>query len=327
MDNIFPSAEVKGNYKPVKVELTSLDLPKDFMTFLEDTKTSGLSIYKDQTLVYEYYNTENPKDQYTSFSVAKTYVATLVGILYTEGKIESLDDTCGKYVPATMGTTLGNKSISDVLEMRTGVMFSETYKDKSTDIYKIFDQLFLYFKPVDEVALSYPVEDHTEFEYTSITTQFLKMLVESIEDKPINEVLSEKLWIPLDCQDANWLTDKHKSVTAWWGLNTNHEAFFKLGYLYMNKGYYNNQQLLSESFIDSATNKDRPVVYKDYWKYGYQIWLPPSGNDYMAIGIWGQLIYINPDMRIVIVKTSFDEEFPSHEIPAIDHFRNISTMF
>ncbi len=334
IDEIFPSVKVEGGneiktynraYKNFDKEYLYGDTSGTIEDYLDLTKTSSLNIYKAGDLVYEYYaDGFDETTTFTSFSVAKTVVSTLIGTLFDDGLLHP-DDFVSEHLEELTSYGYDQVTIREVLEMRTGIQFKEEYDDKKSDIYKIYDDLFIFMKNTDETVSTYPLGDK-EFYYASINTQILKMIIEEVSQMPIENYLSEKLWNPLNITDASWLTDNHGEVIAWWGLNMNASSYAKIGHLYLNKGMVDGVRILSEDWLSMATDKNRPLVAADnfQWKYGSQIWLPPTGTDFAAMGVWGQMIYINPEHGTVIVKTAYDDKFKSHELMSIDLFRQLS---
>lgn len=259
-------------------------------------------------------------------------MSTLVGIALEEGLIGSLQDPLSHYVPELRGSGFDGVPITHILQMSSGIDFSEAYDDESTDAFKIYDQMFLSMQAIDSIAATFGSrgESGQEFHYASINTQALAMLVRAVTGQTLTSYLEEKLWQPLGMEnDASWLLDMHGVEVGFWGLNATLRDFAKIGSLYLHKGLFNGNRIVSAEWIAQATIPDESHLQagridKD-WGYQYQWWIPRgSDGDFAAIGIWGQMIYVNPKEQTVIVKTSADKHFKLHEFEAIAAFRSIA---
>ena len=114
--------------------------------------------------------------------------------------------------------------------------------------------------------------------------------------------------------DAFWSLDNHGIELGFMGLNATLRDFSKLGVLFLNKGKFNGKQIISESWIARATTPDKDYlqpgkIYGD-WGYQYQWWTLTDSDAYIAIGLQGQYIYIDPATNTVVVKVSY---FPPGE--------------
>lgn len=342
MARVFPSRVIAKSEAPYKFvesphtiaaryefagEVRSLD------EFLTRSKTTGFLVIQDDAIVHEaYFAGYDSQSTATSFSVAKSFVATLVGIALDEGLIDDVEDPITKYVPELVGSGFEGVPIAHILQMSSGIDFSEVYDDESTDAFKVYDRMFINMQPIDNIAASYGSrgESGQEFYYASINTQALAMLVRAVSGQELTSYLEEKLWQPLGmANDAFWLLDMHGTEVGFWGLNATLRDFAKLGLLYLHDGQFNGRQIVSAEWVAHAITPDkdflRPGEIDKDWGYQYQWWIPrESVGDFAAIGIWGQMIYVNPAANVVIVKTSADKNFKAHEYEAIEAFRTIA---
>lgn len=294
--------------------------------------TSFLVVHRGKIIDERYFGGYGKDDRATSFSVAKSFVATLVGIALKDGLIRSVDDDITDYVPSLRRSGFEGASIADVLQMSSGIDFSERYDDESTDAFRIFDQMYLWRDGIKDIAGGFgrATPSGQDFHYASINTQALGMLVSEVSGQSLTDYLQEKLWQPLGASaDASWMTDLHGDEVAFMGLNARPRDFARLGLLYLHGGRVGTQQLLPADWVARATTPDKPWLQPGQidqdWGYQYQWWVPREGQgDYSAIGIWGQFIYVNPQADLVIVKTSADAGFKPHEFEAMTVFRAIS---
>ena len=147
----------------------------------------------------------------------------------------------------------------------------------------------------------------------------LGMLVAEVTNMTVKEYLHEKIWSQIGMQDdAFYLTDKQEVEMSLGGLNVTLRDMAKFGQLYLNKGSWNGKQVVPTEWVSNSTIPlDEHVqpnageeFTSDAWGYGYQWWVPgPEVSDYSAHGIYNQFIYINPESKVVIAKTSSNYNF------------------
>ena len=110
-------------------------LPEDVDRWVKDRDVTALLVLKDGEIVYEdYFLGTGPEDRRISWSVAKSYLSALVGILLDEGQIASIDEPVTKYAPALKGGAYDGATLRKVLNMASGVIFDEDYLDQNSDI-------------------------------------------------------------------------------------------------------------------------------------------------------------------------------------------------
>ena len=338
----FPTVEIAASSVPLDYDVQLSQLPEHYTfagetrridDFLARSETTAFLVVKNGRIMQEaYFQGAEATDLLTSFSVAKSFVGTLVGIALHEGLIESLDDPITRYVPELAASGFDGVAISDILTMSSGIDFSEAYDDESTDAFTIYDKLFLYMRAIPKVMADYGsrIAAGTEFEYASINTQALGQLIEAVTGMPVSQYLEQRLWHPLGAASAaRWSTDIRGNVISFWGLNATARDYARLGVLYAQRGRFGDRQIVSPDWIARATaaasdRLERGQIDTD-WGYGYHWWLPNGAEgDFSAIGIWGQFIYVDPTTQTVIVKMSADPDFKIHEPEAIAAFRAIA---
>ncbi len=324
MKKLFPSKPIlassqpyhfQENLIPLNVSYSFLGENRQMWKFLERIATTGLLIIKDDVIVCEKYflgNTKSTKS--TSWSVAKAFTSALMGIAINEGYIDSVNDPITKYLPELGKSAYNNVPIKHILQMSSGVNFSEDYGDKNADINKLLNQLYLSFLPIEKVILNFPSQRRSGecLEYVSINTQILSFLLKRVTRRHLVTSLEEKIWQPMGAEnDAYWLTDLYGNEVTFCGLNATLRDYAKFGLLYLHGGKFNGKQIIPESWVKESTIPDRPYLKPGatgennaYWGYQYHWWVPVgSQGDYCAAGAWGQYIYINPEKNLVIAKS------------------------
>jgi len=338
-----PTRLVKDlNYTPIasfSYEDSIITVP----SFLESTRTMGLLVMRSDTIIYEeYFNGMDETTTHISWSVAKSVVATLLGIAYHDGLIKSLQDPVTKYLPQLTSSGYNQVKIKDVLNMSSGVGFNEDYRDFNSDINR-FGRAFALGSSYESFALSLKNERSpgSYNHYVSIDTQVLGMLLEKITGKRLSVYLKEKLWDPMGMEhDAQWIIDETGMELALGGLNISLRDYAKMGLLYLQKGEWKGQQLVPAEWIERAITPDAPHLMpgrnneqsSNRYGYGFQWWIPekPMG-DFFAAGIYNQYIYVYPEKDFIVVKLSANHHFrvPGDEskYQHIDFFQSMAKDF
>ena len=348
MDRVFPTGVVhKGEYTHEFPREEGFELPETFefngetqnvADFLESTWTTGLVVLKDGAIVYEKYYRGNTEDSLCiSWSVAKSFLSALVGIAVEEGQIESIEDPLDKYVPELVGTGYEGVRIKDALQMSAGIYFNEDYGDFNSDINKLGRILALGGSLDGFVASMTRERDPGTFhKYTSTDTQAVAMALMRATGKSMCELLEEKIWKPLGMEsDSYYLLDTAGTELALGGLNATTRDYARFGQLYLQKGKWNDEQIVPEQWVIDSVTPDAPHLMPgdnplstEKMGYGYQWWIPvePDG-EFLAVGIYNQFIYVYPKLNVVIAKNSaypgYTDDYES-EYETVEMFRAIA---
>lgn len=317
---------------PAMVEVDGQPLP--LSRFLTETRTTGLLVLHRGKIVSEqYFQAADRHARMTSWSMAKSVVATLVGQALAEGKIRSLDDQVKQYVPALAGKAYGEARIRDLLNMASGVQFDETYDNKFSDINRLFYKVFLLGEPIDDAAANYPAEvaPGTRFKYVSTDTQILARVLRAAVGENLSTYSARKLWHPLGVESTIlWNLDRPDGVElAYCCLNMPLRDYARLGQLYLQDGRWQGQPLLPKGWVKQATTPDKPWLQpggprKDRG-YAMQWWVPQGyDQEFMAQGVWGQMLWVSQKDEVVIVKTSVDPDHKQHQSMTLQAMRAIA---
>ena len=266
--------------------------------FMHDSKSLALLIIRNDTLLFERY--DEPLDSATlhpSFSASKSYVSALVGIAIAEGKIGGVTDPIVKYLPELKNAGMEKITIDHLLQMRTGLKYNEGYFNPFGNVAKYYyGRNILKFIPRLR-----PQEDPDQsFEYVSVATQLLGIIVERATGMKLEKHLQEKIWIPLGMEsEATWSIDskKYGMIKAFCCLNATARDYAKFGRLYLNKGNWNGQQIVPEAWVERSITPYTPgqKFYSTQW------WLLKE-HRFAAIGFLGQYIVVDPVKKMVIVR-------------------------
>jgi CubicO group peptidase (beta-lactamase class C family) len=284
--------------------------------YVNRNPVTGLLIAKGDTILFEHYQySRTDSDRFLSQSMTKTVTAMLIGIAVAEGRIASIEDAVSRYVPDLAGTEYGGTSLRSLLTMSSGVLFSED-TGVADDLSRLKHDLFMPDSP-GPVAVVHQFNKRAKpadsvFNYASIETEVLGLVLRAAVGMPLAEYLSTRLWQPLGAEaDANWVLDATGHETAWCCLSAILRDYARLGLMLANDGAWNGSQIVPRDWVLEATTvtPERPHLMPGratpYFGYGYQIWLPPGPKRTFALlGIHGQAIVVDPKAKLVMVQTA-----------------------
>lgn len=316
MDAAFLTTPVSRGNGPTAVLPYGPDapLPPQAASWIKARDVTALVVLKDGKIVHEsYYKGTKPEDLRISWSVAKSYLSALVGILLDEGAIASIDDPVVKYAPELKGGAYGGATIRNVLNMASGVTFNEDYLDKKSDINRMGRVLALGGK-MDEFAAGIRgtfTPAGTQWKYVSIDTHVLSMVVRGATNRPIAALLSEKIIVPMGLErEPYYLTDGSGTAFVLGGLNLTTQDYARMGQMYLQNGRYNGTQIVPAAWVAASTVRSAPTAEGEIG-YGYQWWIPKGAveGEFMARGIYGQYVYVNRASGVVISTNAADRKF------------------
>lgn len=321
----------KYNYPNKAYEKLKLHLD----TSLKLTKTNVFLVIKNDSIIYQYLSGDKAlTTKQPSFSVAKSFVGTLVGIAIDKGEIKSTSELVIKYLPelAKNDERFNRLTLQHVLDMRSGFDFSERSFNPFSKIVRSYYGANLK-KMVGNLKMKH--EPGKVFEYQSINTQVLAFILEKAVGKSVQAQMQERLWQPLGAEsNALWSMDDEGNIKAFCCLNATALDFAKIGRLYLNGGNWESKQIVSKKWVEVTTNPDSltKLRYKNqFWatrdfkffkdsvsavsslgKEGldYPVERNPDGRyfyakkvyDYKAQGMFHQSVYVNPQNKVIIVR-------------------------
>ena len=289
-------------------------MPDGFEDWITNRSVTSLVVLKDGQLVHEsYHKGTSDTDLRMSFSVAKSFLSALFGVIVAEGKIASLDDPVTAYAPSLKGGAYDGVSIRNVLQMSSGIAFDEDYLDFNSDINRMQRVLAL-GGSMDGFAQSLKDKEREpgiKWQYVSIDTHILSMVIRGATGQDISSLLSEKVIEPLGFEESPlYLVDGDEVAVVLGGLNVRARDYARFGQMFLDNGLYNGKQVIpadwvAESTVASAKTEPGKIGY------GYQWWIPVGATtgEYLARGIYGQYIYVNQNAGVVIARTAADRQF------------------
>jgi hypothetical protein len=339
MDRVFPGRPVPRGEDVWAFDRAPAPLPetyafereaRDLTAFLDRTETTGLLVVHQGAITHEEYRQgADETSPFTSWSVAKSVLSALIGIAVEEGHIASIRDPIGAYVPALAGSGYGDVPIEDALTMSSGVAFDEDYGNPTSDINMLLIRAMAMGVPAEDTlaGLKRARDPGTYNEYVSSDSMAMGLVLEAATGMSVADYLASRLWGPMGAEaDATWSTDRAGREFALCCLSATLRDWARFGRLYLDGGAREGDWVTA-AVTPEARHLQPGENPASHWTfgYGYQWWIPeePQG-DFLAIGVWGQYIYVDPARDVVIVKTSADPLFDDNDHESVAAFRSIA---
>lgn len=282
-------------------------------SFAKIHKTEALLIIRNDTILYENYKKGLDRTStFSSFSMVKPIVSTLIGIAIDEGKIKSENDFIVDYLPEFRDKVGWEKiTIKNLLQHTSGIRFTDAELNPISD-----NAEFYWGNDLREKMLNLTLEcpPNTKFRYSSENTLLLGYIIEKITGGSISKYLEEKIWKPLGMEaPASWSLDRNddKAIEkSFCCLQARAIDFAKFGRLYLNDGKWNGNQIISGKWVQNSTHSDPTGNNKHFYNNNWGIG-PLKYGSYFAVGLYGQYLYLYPEKNIIIVRFG-DTETSNH---------------
>jgi len=272
-----------------------------------DMQTVAYLVIKNDSIMHEQYWDGFGEDSHTnSFSMAKSFTSMLIGCAIDEGKIKSVDEPVGDFIPEFKEGENAKLTIKNLLTMSSGINFDEDYVNPLA-----YPAAAYYGDDLRKLTLKYKVTEPPGkvFKYLSGNSQLLGIILQKATCSTLSEYMSEKIWQPVGARDeAIWSLDHEDGMEkAYCCFNSNARDFARLGKLYLDSGRVDGKQIISQEYV---LNSIKPAELLDEEgkkndKYGYSWWLIPNYKGhhiFYARGILGQYIVCIPDKKMIVVR-------------------------
>jgi len=290
--------------------------------YMHHQRATAVLVLKDGEIVAERYNYDRtPAMRMLSQSMAKTVVALAIGKAVEAGQIRSLDDTAATYAPALAGTMMGETRIISLLRMASGARYLEDYS--TTDDRTRFNATA---RKSGLVAAASTLTERAApegevFNYSSAQTEILGLVLQGATGRTLCEYVDQNIWQPMGAESAaSWLLNPadHLALAAG-GLNATVRDYARLGWMMANDGQIGNHAVVPRDYLLAMTDANRqpesfrPGVMQNkgstYYGYGLQTWLMPGAQRrFVLLGVYGQAIYVDPALKLVMVHTAVGKE-------------------
>jgi CubicO group peptidase (beta-lactamase class C family) len=305
---IFDNSTVKnGPAQPWNVSgsYNKMECPDSLNQLLGEIKTVALLVIKNDSLLYEkYWDGYSDSSWSNSFSMAKSITSLLTGIAIREGKIKSVNEPVGNYLPEFKEGLAAKLKIKDLLTMSSGSNWDEAYSNPLSVTTESYYGTNLYKTATGVKIVRDPGTLHS---YKSGDTELLGLVLQKATGRTLSDYASEKLWQPLGAEHpALWSTDKSNgNEKAFCCFNSNARDFARIGQLMLDSGKWNGTSIIDSAFyrqsITACNIPDDDGLDCDY--YGYQWWIRPEfPGVFYARGILGQYVIIIPSKKTILVR-------------------------
>jgi len=331
--NLFPTVDVKTECARVRrLPEAPRDLSKigfddhrgrriGLEAFLDSSYTDGFLVLHRGTIVSErYFNNMDADTPHLSQSVAKSIVGALAGILHGQGLVDP-DAPLAHYVPELARCGYRDATLRHALDMTSGVRFVEDYNQPGSDMTRI--DIACGWRPrpkgaskttIRDVILTLPqARAHGQrFEYRSVETDVVAWALERAANRSLAELVSDLIWKRIGAEhDAFFTVDGAATALANGGFNATLRDYARFGLMMQNDGRVGKHEVVPASWVDACASGDRSAygpphtdtcpdgAYSNFW------WVNNvEPGDFMARGVFGQMIYINRAAELTIVKLS-----------------------
>ncbi|MDX1736652.1 MAG: serine hydrolase [Alphaproteobacteria bacterium] len=354
MRKLFPTADVKTSYQSIQplsydlqplLKLSYKDAQGEDTTianFLDRSYTDGFIVLHKGRIIHESYaNDMTEVTPHLSQSVAKSVVGSLAGILVEQGLVD-INAPLVTYIPELAQCGYKDALLEHALCMTSGVRFTEDYNLPQSDMTRI--DIASGWRPVPEgekrlsireVILTLPkIREHGEiFNYRSIETDVVAWALERATNKSLADLTSEYIWKKIGAeQDSFFTVDNETTALADGGFNATLRDYARFGLMMQNDGYVGDQQVVPTTWVDACATGDKSIygdpytqtcpngAYSNFW------WVNNiEEGDFMARGVFGQMIYVNRRTETTIVKLSTwpDYLIQSYTVDALKAFAAI----
>ena len=309
----------------------------DFETLLERAQTSAFIVLRNDTIIYEnYFNGFNKDSIFTSFSIAKSFVSTLVGLAISDGYIQSENDEITTYLPELLekDTLFSKITIRDLLSMSSGIAYSGEGFPSDDDI--TYQSPDLRKATFENVRIKESSGKH--WLYNNYNPLLLGLILERTTGKSVSKYAEEKLWKKMGGDNASWSLDEHGFEKMESGINCRAYDYARFAMLFLNKGKYKGIQVIPETWVQKATQPlKRPQGYYDYLLdknvyYNYFWWgkfrdNQDYANDFFGLGNKGEYVYVCPQKKLTIIRLGFEYGFTPGPFTWPEMFYQFATDF
>ncbi|KRR12214.1 6-aminohexanoate hydrolase [Bradyrhizobium jicamae] len=295
--------------------------PMTFARMLAETYADGIAVLHQGKLIYErYFGALKPHKPHIAMSVTKSFTGTLAGILVAEGRIDPQAPVTD-YVPELKASAFGDARVHEAMDMTTGLEYTEVYTDKNSGVFglrrangmapiepgyegatNIFDFLCTQKKQG---------EHGKAFAYKTVNSDVLAWIIRRASGMTLSDLLSETIWIPMGAEeDAHYHVDRIGTESGGGGLSTTLRDLARFGETIRNHGRFNGRQIVPSQVVEDIARGGDPEKFKPAGyttlpgaSYRNQWWITHNAHGaYMARGVHGQGIYIDPKAEMVIAR-------------------------
>ena len=300
---------------------------RTFRDMLDLTYTDGIVILRDGAIVYEkYFNGMTPQRRHILFSTTKSLCGTMAATLAHRGILDPGKQT-SSYIPEFKGSAFGDTSVRQIMNMTTGIQYSEAYHDMKSEV--VAHMVAAHYRPFPDQysgpgslqaflpSLKKKGEHGHAFHYVSANTEALGWLIERSAQRSSVELFAETIWSKLGAERDGMIIVDRTGFPSWGGgFACTTRDFARFGLMILNNGIANGHQCVPTAVVEGfrsggdraafkRSSEGKPGSSMEGWSYRDQWWVTHNDHGaFTAIGIYGQWCYVDPAARMVIAKHS-----------------------
>ena len=281
--------------------------------------TDGIIVLHEGRVVYErYLGVLKPDGQHAGMSITKTFIGTLAAMMVAEGTLDP-ESRVADYVPELKRSAFAEATVRQVMDMTTGIRFSENYSDPTAEVWAHAAAGNPLPKPADYTGpRSYydflqsiqPDGKHgAAFHYRTANADALGWILARVSGRSVAQLLSERIWSKLGAeQDAYMSVDSIGTPFAGGGLSMGLRDLARFGEMIRNNGHYNGHQIVPQAIVADIRRGGSTKAFVESgftalkgWSYRNMWWVTHNDHGaFMARGVYGQSLYIDPTAAVVI---------------------------
>lgn len=308
-DRIAHGTQVHALPAGVPLQPRWRDPQMNLTRYMQRYHVAGVMVLQDGRIRLQRYAANfGPEQRWTSFSVAKSVTSVLLGIALKHGDIRSLNDRLATYIPELASSAYANVTVRQLLTMTSGVRWNEDYTDPQSDVAQMYRgacvagqaQVLPYLA---KRPRAFPAGTH--FNYNTAETDLLGVLVQRATHRSLAAFLSQTVWRPYGmASDAYWIKDGCDATedTGGSGLSATLADYARFGQFMLDGGRIDGRPVIAKAWLAGALHKQERVA-DPARGYGFLWWTDRDGS-YAAIGIFGQLLYVDPRLHLVIAQVA-----------------------
>jgi CubicO group peptidase (beta-lactamase class C family) len=295
--------------------------PMTFAAMFDETYADGIAVLHKGKLIHERYaGALKPHKPHIAMSVTKSFTGTLAGMLVAEGKIDPQAPVMD-YVPELAGSAFGDARVCEVMDMTTALTYTEVYTDTNSDVWALRRANGMapippgYDRPTDIFGFLCTQKKQGEhgaaFAYKTVNTDVLAWICRRVSGMTLSDLLSDRIWAPMGAEeDAHYHVDRIGTESGGGGLSTTLRDLARFGEMMRNHGRFNDRQIVPAAVVEDIERGADPAKFKPAGyttlpggSYRNQWWVTHNAHGaYMARGVYGQGLYIDPKAEMVIAR-------------------------
>ena len=303
---------------------------------LAETYTDGfLVLHQGQVVAEHYFNGLAPDVPHLLMSVSKSVTSAVAGVLAGRGEL-TVSARVEEIVPELGGTSLQGATVQDLLDMRAGTRFDESYDNPEADV-RTYERVYLWRpddgqpRPADALGyfatLTNDGPHGGPFRYRSILTDVLAWVIERAAGARLHQLIASELWQPMGAEfDAEITVDSRGNPMADGGICATLRDLARFGQLYLQGGRIGDRVIVPGAWIDDtirgapdgaqafAGGNHAPGPPGAHYRNCWWVWYPEVPF-YQASGINGQNVFVHVPSQTVVAKLS---TWPTALSPAAD---------